>query len=366
MKRAEWDFLIVNFSTLDRAQHEFWAAIDPQHPRHVNMVGFQEVIPRVYEQLDAAVGELMKEAEGDVQTFVISDHGAGPDYDAVLVNSLLQREGFLSARGSPLLFLRSLAQRAVLSGNGRLVPVIKELLRRFRSVSGWTPGRGDRSSYEAHVPQGLAEQIDWQNTKAYFAPDRGGIWINVEGRERTGIVPERDYSEVVKQVKRALLGWVFPVTGESIFQDVLVRQQTFSGRYAELIPDLIPIPSRGSISALHRVDPTCCFMKPTWCSGAHSRQGIFVVAGPGVRRNGRIENTRLHDVVPTVLYSMSLPLTQEMDGEVLLEIFSDDYKASRRIVRQGTSYLNGSDSRGLTKEEASVVERRLAELGYIT
>ena len=32
--RGEWDFLMVVFSVLDRAQHDFWADMDPEHPRH--------------------------------------------------------------------------------------------------------------------------------------------------------------------------------------------------------------------------------------------------------------------------------------------------------------------------------------------
>ncbi|HEY3138645.1 MAG TPA: alkaline phosphatase family protein, partial [Blastocatellia bacterium] len=34
MQRGEWDFLMVVFSVLDRAQHDYWADMDPSHPRH--------------------------------------------------------------------------------------------------------------------------------------------------------------------------------------------------------------------------------------------------------------------------------------------------------------------------------------------
>src|SRR5262245_2021840 len=52
MDRGEWDFLMVVFSVLDRAQHDYWADMDPAHPRHdpKTPTQFREFIHRVYER----------------------------------------------------------------------------------------------------------------------------------------------------------------------------------------------------------------------------------------------------------------------------------------------------------------------------
>lgn len=59
-------------------------------------------------------------------------------------------------------------------------------------------------------------------------------------------------------------------------------------------------------------------------SGNHRRDGIIIIAGPGIREGEQIEGASILDVTPTVLYLMGLPVARDMDGRVLTEAVRDD------------------------------------------
>lgn len=56
----------------------------------------------------------------------------------------------------------------------------------------------------------------------------------------------------------------------------------------------------------------------------HEADGIFVAAGRGIRRGGRVADATVLDVTPTVLHYLGLPVGKDMDGKVLTGIFDDE------------------------------------------
>lgn len=61
--------------------------------------------------------------------------------------------------------------------------------------------------------------------------------------------------------------------------------------------------------------------EPAGPAAWHRQYGIFVIAGPGIRRDERIYGASLIDIAPTVLALLSLPVGRDMDGRPLLEAF---------------------------------------------
>ena len=55
----------------------------------------------------------------------------------------------------------------------------------------------------------------------------------------------------------------------------------------------------------------------------HRQYGIFVMAGPGIKRDERIYGASLIDIAPTVLTLFALPIGEDMDGRPLLEAFEE-------------------------------------------
>src|SRR5436305_6733171 len=50
----------------------------------------------------------------------------------------------------------------------------------------------------------------------------------------------------------------------------------------------------------------------------HRPQGIFVLHGPGIRADERIEGATLLDVAPTALTLLGLPIGDDMEGKPLM------------------------------------------------
>jgi len=63
--------------------------------------------------------------------------------------------------------------------------------------------------------------------------------------------------------------------------------------------------------------------EPAGPAAWHRHYGIFVMAGPGIRRDERIYGASLIDIAPTILTLFDLPIGQDMDGRPLLEAFEE-------------------------------------------
>jgi predicted AlkP superfamily phosphohydrolase/phosphomutase len=122
---------------------------------------------------------------------VISDHGFAPFNRAVHLNSFLRREGFL-----------------VLDDPAKV---------------------GDEELF-AHV--------DWSKTVAY-AIGLNGIYVNLDGREAGGIVPEADRRQVLDRLARRLAEFKDPVNGEKVVERVYFPEEEFRGRNLKYSPDLL-------------------------------------------------------------------------------------------------------------------------------
>ena len=74
------------------------------------------------------------------------------------------------------------------------------------------------------------------------------------------------------------------------------------------------------------------------------------------------------DVAPTILYAMGLPIPPEMDGRVLLEIFSEEYRQAHplRYEESHTDSKSGLDQAATySEEEEQEMQRRMRALGYM-
>ena len=66
--------------------------------------------------------------------------------------------------------------------------------------------------------------------------------------------------------------------------------------------------------------------EPAGPAAWHRQYGIFVMAGPGIKRDERIYGASLIDIAPTVLTLFDLPIGEDMDGRPLLEAFEETPK----------------------------------------
>ena len=103
-------------------------------------------------------------------------------------------------------------------------------------------------------------------------------------------------------------------------------------------------------------------------SGDHRDQGIFLATGPHLTRPTEVKELRIIDLAPTLLYVLGLPIPSEMDGQVLTQLFTEEYLAARPIHYEHETSLQPDPTgvqRNYSADEEAVIRTRLQGLGYI-
>ena len=338
LERERWDLFALYFGESDTASHHLWSLFDERSPRHPAGTApfLREGLPRVYQALDRAVGELVEAAGGDaVEVTIVSDHGSGGSSDRVLyLNRALEQAGLL-ARKPPLLGMElplgDLSTRLKDAALTRLPPALRE--RIFRAAGTRLP-----SWLESRVRFGQLAMVRTQAFSAeltYFP----AVHLNLEGREPSGRVAPAQVDAVTRHVQDALGELRNPDSGQAAVRAVHRREDVFRGPYLERAPDLIVelalLEHRGerysynlmpSASAPRELPADACFgrlapdaylgRKGRSLAGSHRRHGLDVAAGPRVEQRGEIA-AHIADASATVLARMGVAPPPEASGRVL-------------------------------------------------
>lgn len=340
------DCVTVVWPHVDRAQHFFWKFRHTDHP----LAG---AVERVYEAMDRATHAIV-EAFPDADLLVVSDHGAGTLQGDVNVGSWLAQHGYATAGRSNRSFLSELAWA--------LPPSVRRLGRR------WSPGMA-RKAMSARLA-GQLGSFDFAQTKAFLG-FHSDLWLNLKGREPSGVVEPDDADDMLDEISDGLLGLVDPRTGAPVFAAAHRRDEIYSGEAINLAPDLI----LDSWSAGYRVAPARAasgevVIPPAALAGVdvawsadHRPVGILVAAGPRIER-GAAEELALYDVCPTALALLEQGVPEGLDGRVVTELLAPGFLAAHpiRIGEQVGSRAAGGE---YSADEAAAVAAHLKDLGYI-
>lgn len=202
LERFDAGLFYCLFDTTDRVQHLFWRFREPDHPANRGRSTadeFRHAIEETYRRADRAVGEALRTLSDDTLVLVLSDHGFGSFRRCVDLNAWLLENGLLHLQ----------------------------------------PGR--RPGEEAGS---MLTGIDWSRTQAY-AVGLGGIYLNLQGRERDGIVSNDDAPAIRRAIADGLAGLNDATTGETAIRAVPERSALYHGPYADEGPDLVVHCNRG-------------------------------------------------------------------------------------------------------------------------
>ena len=80
----------------------------------------------------------------------------------------------------------------------------------------------------------------------------------------------------------------------------------------------------------------------------------------------------IQDLAPTILYALGQPVPREMDGRVLLGLFTPEFRAKRPVVYTDDVAADAGDAAGLdgapaySEQEEAEMREMLEGLGYVT
>lgn len=102
----------------------------------------------------------------------------------------------------------------------------------------------------------------------------------------------------------------------------------------------------------------------------HEPDGIFLAAGPGIRRGARFEDASVLDVTPTLLHYLGLPVGKDMDGKVLTAILEPGFDEANPLTYVASYESAGAaapvaEASEFWEEELAEAMQGLEALGYV-
>jgi predicted AlkP superfamily phosphohydrolase/phosphomutase len=271
------------FSTIDLCCHVLWRTQDPEHPAYRE--DFPEKvktsIPRLYQEMDRLLGKVLEEVDDRTTLLVMSDHGFAPFNRAVNLNNWLIDKGYL-----------------------RLY------------------GEGDPAEKSVIPIQDHPDDVAWLSTRAY-AFGFNGIYLNLFGPNRDGVVTPKEKGPLLAEIEAALLAWVDPKNGKNVVKRVYRPDKLYSGPYVQDAPDLIVGYARGYRASWHT--PLGGFGPSTLEDNVDAWSGDHLMAAdevPGVLLSNRPlskADLRLEDLTVTILDVFGISPSREMNGRSVLE-----------------------------------------------
>jgi predicted AlkP superfamily phosphohydrolase/phosphomutase len=272
-KEKDWSFLMFVEIGLDRIHHAFWKYFDEEHHLYKSENEFENVVGNYYEFLDKKLGEFLEVINNDTLVLVASDHGGKAMKGAFCINSWLEEQGFLKLK----------------------------------------------SPVENIVKLNDAD-VDWENTIAWgWGGYYARIFINLKGREESGVVDPETYENVRNEIARKLLDIHGP-NGEDWNTKVLKPEDIYKECKGDP-PDLMVYfddlywRSAGTLGHSSLYLPE----NDTGPDDAvHDKMGLYIFYDPRENFKGKVIDLNILDVAPTLLHAMGLPISPKMEGKALL------------------------------------------------
>jgi predicted AlkP superfamily phosphohydrolase/phosphomutase len=337
------DILIAVFTAADVAQrfsqrHSDRPASQIQAPQDD---GPTVLIQQAYRQLDQALTELVQKTSPET-VIVISSHGMD-----------------LCQRKSTYLFnwLGMVGLLATMAKRPKSQYWVNRLHQSVRRVA--------KKRHSDNGPVLRATQVDWSKTKAYSI-DTNSIYINLRGREPHGIVPEAQYEDLCQDIAEQLLATVDPLTQNPMVETVRMGRDIYDGPFAHRAPDIVlQWREDGALSSLETPEyPPALSETTPLVIDTNGPSGILVAAGSGIRKGTQIHGARITDLAPTILHLFGTGVPDHLDGQVLVDIFEEEWMALHPAMSKKQSHRN-AHSAPKQIDDTALVEERLRGLGYI-
>ena len=266
------------FSSLDLNSHMMWRLMDPKHPEYDATLAAQygSAIEEFYQQIDQVLGEILPKVDDRTTLLVLSDHGFAPYNRSFNLNTWLLNNGYI--------------------------------VRKEGAVS-------DES-------QPMAD-VDWSRTKAYGI-GLNGLYLNLRGREREGIVnPGAEENALLQELKQKLLAVRDPENNQPVITRMDLASEVYQGPYSRSGPDILVGYNRGYRAGWKTIlgdfPPDVLENNTNPWSGDHCMDYTLV---PGVLLSNRkiqAQAPALTDIAPTILAEFGIQKPDNMIGHSVFE-----------------------------------------------
>lgn len=362
LDRRESDFFMVVHTVTDAAAHRFWKYTDPKCPNYLERFKkYENIIRDVYAMVDRSIGQFLRKIDEQTTVFLMSDHGAARNpLHHFHINAWLREQGYLCS-GTEARYRHFF--------KSSLVKLKNTLPAKWRNAV----VTGIKRKYLKKVSdlQIALNNFKWSDTRAYAVsiyPTVDGIVLNLRGRQPEGIVePGEEADRTLEEIRTKLTELRDPRNGMYVVGELFHRDDIYQGEHAIKMPDLIikynPEYRGGQSGDLPYFSdvPAANF---EFQSGNHDENGIFIAYGPEIQKGVELDACKIQDMPPTILHTMGLPIPEDMDGQVMLDIFDDSFVAANPVRTTAETMRRSTESYELTEDEQNEMKEQLKGLGY--
>lgn len=362
-ERYDWDLLMIGFEQMEVACHNVWKT---------------NIVPKLYELLDGQLACFLKQIPESATVLIHSDHGHIHYSKVFNLNNWLIYNRYLFLKKNVEIQRKRLTNivRCIFiekwdkykdSARGAARVILSPLIS-------FLERKRDGKLGSVH----LDEIFDLTNSYAFARPENsanfGMIYLNVKGRERQGIIDgKQEYKSLCNEISRKLLDLRDPITGRRVIRRVWRKKELYHGPYCDEMFDLIFEAERGYfVNSLKKgivdfADRNLSKIVYRGDLSHHELHGVILGFGHGIRRAEKV-NTRITNIMPTILYAIGLPIPKGLDGHVIEEMFNENYLSSNPVKYTDIDLGNHKDDveqRGYSMTEQEKIRERLKALGYI-
>lgn len=272
LEKEEWNFYFIVFSEVDWFLHICPQILDGRDIR---------IVKPTFKLISNFISKVQEIAD---VTFIVSDHGFEKKHKIIYVNEILKKNGFIDYSKI----------KSKIVNIARKLP--GKLLKKF-------------INFLKIQPSGLAYETNLSKNKAFMIePATWGIYV----------IDKR--SESISRIKN-----IFENLPE--IERVVLADDAFQGPHSKCMPSILLIPKNG-VTFSHKLMGE---IKRNCDIGDHEIHGIFCVSGDYIQENAYFTRTpRVYDIAPTILHIFGLPIPNDMDGGVLMEIFEPNSEFAKR------------------------------------
>ncbi len=296
-----WDFAFITFCAADYLQHLCWEDI----------IALQPDLMRYYQLLDEALGFARSTLGSDGSLFVVSDHGFQGAATKFAINEYLLRQRWMHP------FEQGQYYRSLTHAWG------KHLLDRVGLLE-----QGRKLKLRAVHKRGQSlTKVQPYLTRQHLQTAGMGVasWSSSSGGFADISITRSLSAQLMADLRGSLLALRDPLTGQQLIASVYGTEVFGQGPFQPSDQHLLLLPSEG-YTFTPAIGQPWLWNRERHVFGTHQKDGVLYACGPTIKRGQQIAPTAIYDLVPTILRIMHLPQPDELDGQVIDDLFIDAVK----------------------------------------
>jgi len=343
INKKNYDFLFFLIRHTDWIQHMLLKKIiDHENKKEVN------IAKDIFAKIDELIRYIINNIRANDSLIILSDHGFRVYNKRFYINDWLKKEGYLSISDNVTYSLEKVRYPFLwdeFSSNIKNIYIpasISKIVRTNNILAYVAKSVKPRIENIFNTKFVVGQPIDINKSLAFCVEDStGGIYIN-----KTLSFDERENikKEIMKKISN--IGNINIYDSNTLYGNNIMP--TLADIYLESDRYWIMRGLEGSIFSNLYISH-------------HRRYGILTLVGDAF--SNKANNPKMVDIAPTILYMMNCPIPADIDGRILVESLSEDYRTNAPLYED--MERNAVQENKLSEEDQKIIEERLRRLGYM-